>query len=375
MDGKALSIWECFSTLRDPRASKRAKAHPLISIIGIALCATLAGADDWDKVVAFAQERLDWLRCFLNLPNGAPSRSTFVRLFCALSPHALERCLRMWLGGCVRALGIDHIAIDGKALRSSGDETKGLGMLHLVSAWAGAAQLSLAQVAVEGKSNEIVAIPRVLALLDLKGALVTIDAIGCQKGIACQIVNQGGDYLLALKQNQPNLYEDVLRSFTQALEAGYEGHDHDSYETLERGHGREERRTYFVLYELDEIRGREDWEKLTALGMCCSERTMGGETSCEMRLFIGSRRASAFEYAEALRGHWGIENNLHWQLDVTFREDNSCIKDRNAAQNVALLRKLALGLLKHHPGKGSMATKRYRAAVSTDFLQEILQGG
>ena len=376
MDGKTtVSIWSCFKELRDPRSSNREKDHPLLSIVAIALCAAIAGADDWPKVVTFAHERLDWLKTFLDLPNGIPSRSTFSRVFSGLSPYGLNRCLQRWAHGCAGILGIDHIAIDGKTLRSSGCDAKGLGTLHLVSAWATGAQLSLGQVAVQDKSNEITAIPELLELLNLKGALVTIDAMGTQKQIAKQIVEQGGDYVLTVKDNQPNLAADILSSFTAAQEVDYEGYDHDCYETSERGHGREEKRSYTVLYDLDKIRGRDEWERLTVIGLCYSERTVGGKTSDELRLFIGSRKASARVYGEALRDHWGIENNLHWQLDVTFSEDDSSIQNRNAAQNVALLRKWALCLLKRHPGKGSMANKRYRAALSPAFLQEILQGG
>src|SRR5262245_46268726 len=374
MDGK-VSIWDCFSELRDPRSSNRDKDHPLLSIVAVALCAAVAGADDWPKVVAFTHERLDWLKTFLDLPNGVPSRSTFARLFAALSPRGLDLCLRRWLHACVGVLGSDHVAIDGKTLCSSGSDAKGLAALHLVSAWATDAQLSLGQVAVADRSNEIGAIPRLLELLNLKGALVTIDAMGCQKQIARQIVGAGGDYALTVKDNQPSLAADILCSFTAAQEVDYEGYDHDCYETEERGHGRQERRSYTVLYDLDKIEGRSEWEKLTVIGLCYSERTTGGKTSEELRLFIGSRKASARVYAEALRGHWGIENNLHWQLDVTFGEDDSSIKDRNAAQNAALLRKWALCLLKRHPSKGSMATKRYKAALSPSFLLEILQGG
>lgn len=375
MDSKTVSIWSCFKELRDPRSSNREKDHPLLSIVAIALCAAIAGADDWPKVVTFAHERLDWLKTFLDLPNGIPSRSTFERVFSGLSPWGLNRCLQRWTHGCCAALGIDHIALDGKTLRSSGSDAKGLAMLHLVSAWATGAQLSLGQVAVQDKSNEITAIPRLLEMLNLEGALVTIDAMGTQKPIAKQIVTQGGDYALVVKDNQPNLAADILSSFAAAQDVDFDGYDHDCYETHERGHGREEKRSYSVLYDLDKIRNRDEWEKLTVIGLCYSERTVGGKTSDELRLFIGSRKASARVYGEALRGHWGIENNLHWQLDVTFSEDDSSIQNRNAAQNVALLRKWALGLLKRHPGKDSIATKRYKAALSPAFLQEILQGG
>jgi predicted transposase YbfD/YdcC len=374
MDGQPISIWDCFTALHDPRVSKRQKHHPLLSIVVIALCAAVAGADDWPKVVAFGQARHDWLKTFLDLPNGIPSRSTFERVFAALSPTGLNRCLLRWLRGCACVLGVDHIAIDGKALRSSGRDGTGLGMLHLVSAWAVDAKLSLGQVAVDGKSNEITAIPALLHMLNLKGALVTIDAMGCQKEVARLIVEGGGDYVLTVKDNQPQLACDVIDTFCHAQDVDYEGYEHDCYETEERGHGRHEKRSYTVIYNLEGIEGKDKWEKLTVIGLCYCERTVGGKTSEELRAFIGSRRASAAIYAGALRGHWGIENNLHWQLDVTFAEDASSICNRNIARNVALLRKFALGLLSRHPGKDSIATKRYKAGLDIDYLNQILFG-
>lgn len=204
-----VSIWSCFSSLRDPRNSPREKKHLLLDIVAISLCAVIAGAKDWPQIVTFGQQRQDWLRTFLSLPGGIPSRSTFERVFAALSPSGLRHCLYRWLHACNEQLGIEHVALDGKSLRGSDND---LGMLHLVSAWASEAQLSLGQVAVEDKSNEIVAIPRLLRLLDLKGALVTIDAMGCQKAIAKQIVEQGGDYVLTVKNNQPRLHDDVEQS-------------------------------------------------------------------------------------------------------------------------------------------------------------------
>lgn len=375
MDEIPASLWQCFSGLRDPRASAREKTHPLLTIVGITLCAAIAGADDWPKVVAFAQQRLNWLGTFLDVANGAPSRKTFERVFAALSPHGLSSCLSRWLHSCGHAANVGHIAIDGKTLRSSGREGQGLGMLHLVSAWATEASLSLGQVACAEKSNEITAIPELLSLLSLKGALVTLDAMGCQKAIAKQIVDQGGDYALPVKGNQPNLARDILESFIEAQDVDYEGYEYDSHETFERGHGRVEKRSYTVLYDVSGIRDRQQWEQLAVIGMCYRERTVGDRTSEELSWFIGSRRADAKVYGDALRDHWSVENNLHWHLDVTFGEDDSSIANRNGARNMALLRKWALGLLKRHPDEASISTKRYRAAMDTELLQEILKGG
>jgi predicted transposase YbfD/YdcC len=371
---KTASIWECFSSLRDPRGNRRKKKHPLLSVVAITLCASIAGADDWDKVAAFGKAREDWLKTFLDLPNGVPSYKTFERVFAVLSPRGLNSCLLRWLRHCCGVLDIDHIAIDGKLLRSSDSEAKGLGMLHLVSAWAAKAKLSLGQVAVEGKSNEITAIPELLKLLNLKGALVTIDAIGCQKAIASQIVDQGGDYVLTVKDNQPKLAADILNTFTTAQEADFEGLDLDEYETIDRGHGRVEKRSYSVLSNLQLIQSKDEWKNLAVIGLCYSERTVNGKTSEELRLFIGSRLAKAQIYADVLRGHWGIENNLHWQLDVTFGEDDSSVINRNAAQNLALVRKWALSLLLRQRDKDSVSTRRYNAALTVEALQRILNG-
>jgi predicted transposase YbfD/YdcC len=270
------------------------------------------------------------------------------------------------------ALRIRHVAIDGKTLRSSG--TAKLGPLHLVSAWATAQHLSLGQVAVDDKSNEITAIPALLELLDLRGALVTIDAMGCQKAVSQKIVDGGGHYALTVKGNQVHLLEDIQEAFVRAFDTDFAGLDHDTYERRERGHGREEYRCYTVLHATEGIRQREAWAGLTTIGLCYSERTVKGETTVEARYFIGSKKASAKYYGTGLRNHWGIENALHWQLDVTFQEDHNRVSRRHAAENLALLRRLTLSLLRANPAKLSLAKKRFAAALDPDFLEEILRG-
>ena len=369
----ALSIRKHFASLRDPRL-KRRQRHLLADILVITLCAVIAGANNFPQIEAFGKRRRDWLARFLALPNGIPSHDTFERLFQRLCPDAFQRCFLAWLRALHAQVGGEHFAIDGKTLRRSGSPANGLGPLHLVSVWATQANLTLGQVAVDAKSNEITALPRLLELLDLHGALVTLDAMGCQKEIARQITEGGGDYVLTVKENQGHLFEDILDCFVRAIEADFAGVPHDRYEAEERGHGRHERRCYEVIYSPQGIRDEKEWAKLCVIGHCYRERTEGGKTSCEDRYFIGSRRASAREYGQALRGHWRIENNLHWQLDVTFREDDSRIRDRNAAENFALLRRVALSLLKRHPGKGSLATKRYTATLDEGFLEEVVQG-
>ena len=369
----ALSIRKHFASLRDPRL-KRRQRHLLADILVIALCAVIAGANNFPQVEAFGRRRRDWLRTFLALPNGIPSHDTFERVFQRLCPDAFQRCFLNWLHALHSQLGGEHFAIDGKTLRRSGSPANGLGPLHLVSVWATQANLTLGQVAVDEKSNEITAIPRLLELLDLHGALVTIDAMGCQKEIARQVTEAGGDYVLTVKENQGHLYEDIQACFVQAIEADFKGIAHDRYKTQEKGHGRQERRSYEVIYDPLGLRDEQQWAKLCVIGHCYSERTINGQTSCEDRYFIGSRRADARYYGKVLRGHWRVENCLHWQLDVTFREDDSRIRDRHAAQNFAQLRRVALSLLKQHPSKGSVATKRYTATLDANFLQEIIQG-
>jgi len=269
------------------------------------------------------------------------------------------------------ALGLDQIAIDGKTLRGSGGG--GLQTLHLVSAWATSNCLSLGQVAVAEKSNEITAIPKLLELLDLHGALVSIDAMGCQKEIAAKIVDGGGDYVLTVKDNQPTLATEIRECFDQALACDFVGVQHDSYQTHERGHGREETRYYHIITN-PQLPSGAAWEGLHVIGLCVRESTEKGKTSCEARYFIGSRKAKAKVYGRALRNHWGIENGLHWQLDVTFGEDKNRVSKRHGAENLALVRRLALSLLKQHPDKLSIACKRLRAALDPTFLEEIVRG-
>jgi predicted transposase YbfD/YdcC len=365
-----VSIPRYFAKLKDPRRVHR-RLHLLQDIIVISLCATIAGAKDWQEIALFGHKRHDWFQRFLKLPHGIPSHDTLERVFARLHPEAFQACFRNWVKALQKALKIKHVAIDGKTLRSSGTEL--LRPLHVVSAWATAQQLSLGQVAVDAKSNEITAIPVLLELLDLNGALVTIDAMGCQKAIAQKIIDQKGDYILTVKDNQENLRADIQQALQQACENDFVGLVHDTYETRERGHGRDEYRSYTVLQSTEGIRHAEDWAKLTTIGMCYSERTGKGVTTTELRYFIGSCKASAKVYGRALRNHWGIENALHWQLDVNFDEDDNRVSQRQAAENLALVRRLALSLLYAHPAGLSIAKKQFAAALDPEFLEEILQ--
>ena len=365
------SIKKHFRRLQDPRVEGRTK-HRLIDLLVMALCGIIANCDDWPDIALFAQQRESWFRRFLALPGGIPSHDTFERVFAALKPRALEACCLAWLRAVAGLAGIEHIAIDGKSLRGSGNSK--LGALHDVSAWATQAQVSLGQVAVDGKGNEITAIPKLLELLDLDGALVTIDAIGCQKNIAKKIVSRGGDYALVVKANQERLMEDIQDTVTQALEGALPAHRVRQCTTSERGHGRVEERSCVVIEDIRGIRDRSEWPHMREDGMCRRERTVNGKSTTEECYFIGSRRMAARRYLAALRNHWGIENNLHWQLDVSFHEDASRVENRHGAENLSLFRKLALSLLKQNPRKETMARKRKAAAVDPGYLAEIITG-
>jgi predicted transposase YbfD/YdcC len=368
---RSLAIKSHFRSLRDPRR-RHCREHRFLDIIVTAICAVIGNADSWRAIALWGRTHETWLRRFLALPQGIPCPDTFRRLFERLDPAAFQRCLRHWLFELRGVVKVSHLAIDGKTLRSSGSSA--LGPLHLVSAWATQYHLSLGQVAVDNKSNEITAIPQLLELLDLHGALVTIDAMGCQKAIAQKIVARGGDYALTVKDNQEHLREDIEACVARALEQGVEGRDYHTYTSTERGHGREETRSYVVIPDPEGIRDADAWPKLRVVGVCFGERSVQGKTSLEARYFIGSKRARARYYGHALRNHWGIENNLHWQLDVSFGEDGNQTVNRRGAENLALVRKLALTLLKQHPGKGSIRNKRQQAGWDTDFLEEVLRG-
>jgi predicted transposase YbfD/YdcC len=367
------TIKRYFGKLRDPRVRRR-RRHRLLDIVVMAICAVVADCDTWEDIGVFVKKRERWFRRFLALPNGVPSHDTFARVFGRLDPAAFGACFQRWVQAVSEAVGLTHIAIDGKTLRRSFDRSANLGPLHLVSAWATKQHLTLGQVAVDGQSNEITAIPKLLELLDLHGALVTIDAMGCQKEIAAAIVAGGGDYLLTVKGNQERLLEDIQTTVERALDGKMPADQVDQHTTTERGHGRIETRSYVVVRRLSAIRDRAAWSKLTTVGMCCSDRTVDGRTSTEVRYFISSRRLSAQRCGQALRNHWRVENCLHWQLDMAFDEDASRIQQRTAAENFAWLRRIALSLLKQHPANLSVRSKRKAAALDPAFLADIIRG-
>jgi predicted transposase YbfD/YdcC len=366
-----LSIAHHFAHLQDPRV-RRAQQHKLSDILVLALCATLADCDSWYEIEDFGNDKIDWFRSFLELPNGIPSHDTFNRVFAALDPQAFQDCFTDWINAVCAGLEVKGYQIDGKAQRGSADRAKGLSCLHTVSVWANEHSLSLGQVAVDKDSNEIPALPKLLRLLELAGALVSIDAIGCQKEIAQTVLDQGGDYLLAVKDNQPTLYQDLQRLVEEALAKELVGPAYTLYATEAEGHGRQERRTYLLITDLDGLSTRQEWPGLKSVVVVTRERTVAGQESVEQSYYISSRPAAVEVLAQGIREHWGIENRLHWVLDVAFGEDQSRARAGNAQENLAWLRRVALSLLRQDDGQGSIKRKRKRAARNNAFLEQLL---
>ena len=366
-----LAIAHHFAKVPDPRHPDFQEHHLLGDILVIGLSAVLSGAKSWDAIADFGVSKQSWFRSLgLTLPNGIPSHDTFNRVFAALDPLAFQHGFTSWINAVCHTLGFCHIPIDGKALRGTRgpDGT----CLHLVSAWAAEQRLTLAQVAVADKSNEITAIPELLKMLDLHGALVSIDAIGCQKEIAQQIRADGGDYLLAVKDNQPTLRTDVGLCFEAAYEQDFAGLAHDIFTTREVNHGRDEERVCTVLYEPTGLSTKDEWTDLKSVVQVIRTRRQADKESVEVAYYISSSTAGAARFAEGVRAHWGIENGQHWCLDVLFGEDRCRTRQGNAAQNLAWLRKMALSLFRHDPSKGSIPTKQLRAAASDDYRHCLL---
>lgn len=371
------SLVEHFSNLKDPRADF-GKRHLLLDIIVIAICAVICGADNWVEVELFGRTKEQWLRTFLKLPHGIPSHDTFGRVFRLLDPEQFQRCFRSWIEAVQGVTGGQVVAVDGKTLRRSHDRPLGKAAIQMVSAWATANRLILGQVKVEERSNEITAIPELLEVLDIAGCIVTVDAIACQRQIAEKIVDRKADYVLALKANQGNLHREVADLFAYAEEIGFRDVEHDFHQTVNKGHGRIEVRQCWTITAsdfLDYVCQFADWPKLNTIVKVHAERRVGEEITRRTRYYITSLGNDAQQALYAVRGHWKIENQVHWVLDVVFREDDSRIRKGNGAQNFALLRHIALNLLhQEKTAKVGMKAKRLKAALDEKYLLKVLRG-
>jgi predicted transposase YbfD/YdcC len=347
-----------------------------MDIIVIAICAVIAGADDWPAVEEFGKEKQEWFEQFLELPHGIPCSDTFKRVFAALDAEEFQSRFISWIKAVYKITEGQIVAIDGKMLRRSHDETNDKKAIYMVSAWASKNNLVLGQVKVNDKSNEITAIPQLLDVLEIAGCIVTIDAMGCQKKISEKIIGQDADYVLALKENQGNLHNDAQVLFNYAEETGFV--DCDYHKTVEKGHGRIDIRECWTVSNPDYlfyVRNRSDWANLRTLVMVKRERRLGSKIETEVKYYISSLVSSAQHILDAIRGHWGIENRLHWVLDIAFREDESRLRKGNSAQNFAVLRHIALNLLKQERScKRGIKTKRLKAGWSLDYLSKVLIG-
>jgi predicted transposase YbfD/YdcC len=366
----ALTLTAVFADLPDPRTETANKLHLLSDILTIATCAVIAGADGWEQVAQYGRSKEAFFRRFLELPNGVPSHDTFYRVFARLDPDAFADRFGRWMAAACAGAGLVHVAIDGKSARRSKKATFA-GCLHLVEAWATANRLVLGQRSVQDGSHEIAAIPELLASLDLVGAVVTIDAAGCQKDIVKQIRDQGGDYVVCIKGNQKGLRDAACRVFDQACEADLAGCDTHAEEG--EAHGRSEERYVTVVRDPQGL--PKGWAGVGAVALVCRERQVAGRANASSgHYYLTSLQVTAAELAGYVRRHWGIENGLHWVLDVSFREDESRTCAGHAGANLAMVRRVAVSLLARAGKHGSIQTRRLKAAWDNDYLLEVLQG-
>lgn len=370
------TIVEHFATLTDPRV-ERTKEHQLLAILTIALCAIISGADEWVAMEAYGNAKREWFDTFLTLPSGIPSHDTFGRVFAALDPDQFQACFLAWVQSAVVLTDGAVIACDGKTVRRSHDRGAGKAAVHMVSAWASANRLVLGQIAVDEKSNEITALPALLTLLMLKGCIVTIDAMGCQTAIARTIIDREADYVLALKENHDTLYHEVVHLFADAEATDFADYDHDAAQTVDGGHGRVEIRRYRTISDpvtLAHLDPDGEWAGLRAIGMVEAERRLKGTVSRERRYYLTSL-VDAATFGRAVRGHWGIENGLHWVLDIAFREDESRARAGASAANLVVLRHIALNLLKkEQTAKVGIKNKRLKAGWDERYLLKVIAG-
>lgn len=364
---------EVLSAIKEPRV-ERTRLHKLVDILVIALLALINGANGWSDMEAFARARKEWLQTFLELPNGIPSEDTYRRVFEAIDPKMFSECIARIVEDLVVELGDKVVAIDGKTLRRSFDRRRGKSPLHVVSAWVTELGLSLGQIAVEEKSNEITAIPELIKVIDISGTTVTIDAMGCQKTIASDIIDKNANYILAVKDNHPTLHAEIKDAFVEVPGEVCYNQVEDEHVTENKGHGRHERRRVRVIHEIDEIADIDAWKGVKSIIEVERVRTVGDKTTVERAHFISSLALNAATIGHRIRSHWGIENTLHWSLDMTFGEDMSRIRDRRSGANLSALRKLALSLLARAPvhKTRSLAQRRKLAGWVPDYAFEVL---
>ena len=365
-------IHEYFATVTDPRV-ERTKLHLLSDILVMAICAVICGADTWVEMEGYGRAKEKGLQQFLPLPNGIPSHDTFARVLARLKPEEVQQCFLRWMQAVSEVTQGEVVAIDGKTLRRSFDRATGKSASHMVSAWASANRLVLGQQTVDAKSNEITAIPALLQLLELKGCIVTIDAMGCQKAIAQTIIKQEADYVLTLKANTGLLYEEVQRFFTWARQRQFVDVAHEEYHTLDGNHGRVEERHYWLVSDLAWLTAKSEWAGGRSLGMVERQRTVAGKTTVEVHYYLPSLAGNGQQFGEAVRTHWSVENGLHWVLAVVFQEDQSRLRRDHAAENFAVLRHLALSLLRQESTcPNGIKVKRLKAALDEDYLTRVL---
>lgn len=367
----SLSLLDAFSSLEDPRVDRH-KRHKLIDIIVLTICAVVSGSDGWESIEEFGKNKLDWLRQWIELENGVPSHDCIARVIARLKPTEMSECFIAWVSSVAELTEGEVVAIDGKTARHSYNRKDKLGAIHMVSAWANQAGMSLGQVKTKEKSNEMTAIPALLEIIEIKGCIITIDAMGCQTDIAQKIIEKKADYVLAVKDNQKFLHEAITDYFEESIAANNptlcQLHCH---EEINAGHGRIEIRRCYLSMNLDTLPDAARWKGLESIGMVESERTVNGKTSIERRHYICSLTEVKC-FAHAVRKHWGVENSLHWVLDVVFREDDSRIRTGYAPENFNIMRQLAINLLNKDTSKGSVKKKRFRAALSDDFRENVI---
>ena len=370
------SFHDHFATLTDPRCPHAPNSrHLLMDILVLAVCAVISGAEGWEDIEEYAKSQAEWFADLLDLPHGIPGHDTFRRVLSRLDPEEFTQCFISWTNALNAASGGDMVSIDGKTLRHSFDQATSTAAIHMVSAWASANRLVLGQLKVEEKSNEMTAIPQLLHLLDVTGAVVTIDAMGCQKEIAKTITEQGADYVLALKENHPTLSEAVTLFLNDARDTGFADLEHAYHETVDGDHGRIETRRYWITSDIEWLGAKASWSNLHSVGMVEARREVGETVQIDTRYFLTSLPAQGVRFAQAVRQRWGTENPLHWVLDVSFDEDACRIRKDKGAQIFAVLRHIALNLLRREPHhKRGIKARRKRAGWDRDYLLQVLTG-